>query len=150
MAARADTTGAITGTVRDDGGKPVAGAAVVATSGAQVVSGLTDARGAFTFIDLTPGTFTIQLTKQGLGSRSYPGVDVVAGNERHLALAMPRLRWVTLCDCYHTFWQWGGPVTTRELYVVSKWTDPFFDSYDKPIDLSTVPGVQSSGGSVKF
>jgi hypothetical protein len=76
--ALAGTTGGLSGTVTDDKGAPVAGAAVKAVSPSETVSQTTDASGHFGFLSLAPDTYTVSITKDGFNPNSYTGVTVFA------------------------------------------------------------------------
>jgi hypothetical protein len=150
IAAKAETTGSILATVTDENGAPVAGVTVSLRSPSQTARGQTDARGNFSVIDLIPDTYTLVLTKPGYQPSAFPGILVFAGNERFLKLTLPKaLRQIACLDCYRNFFQWGGSFNTNEMYVISRWHDPFFDTF-QTIDLSTVPAAPAGGGSTKF
>jgi len=87
--ALASTTGGMSGTVTaTDTGAPIANAKVTVSSPSQTVVGQTDASGRFTFISLSPDTYTVSLEKDGYQPTSTPGVTVFADSTQTLTLSM--------------------------------------------------------------
>jgi hypothetical protein len=76
--ALAGVTGNLAGTVRDNTGAPVAGATVQVVSPSQQASATTDAGGRFTLLSLAPDTYTVNISKAGYQSTSFPGNVVFA------------------------------------------------------------------------
>ncbi|MBV8375289.1 MAG: carboxypeptidase regulatory-like domain-containing protein, partial [Candidatus Eremiobacteraeota bacterium] len=76
--ALAGVTGNLAGNVRDNTGAPVAGATVQLVSPSQQASTTTDAGGHFTFLSLAPDTYTVNISKAGYQSTSFPGNVVFA------------------------------------------------------------------------
>ncbi|HUN28909.1 MAG TPA: TonB-dependent receptor [Alphaproteobacteria bacterium] len=76
--ALAGTTGGLSGTVRDESGKPVVGAAVKAVSASQVASTQTDATGHFVFLALAPDTYTVSVEKDQYAPVSVAGITIFA------------------------------------------------------------------------
>ena len=75
----AGTTGQLRGRVIDAATKaPLAGVKVSVASPSQAASTTTDASGAFTFISLSPDTYTVSLDKQGYESAVTAGISVLA------------------------------------------------------------------------
>ncbi|MGR4066015.1 MAG: TonB-dependent receptor domain-containing protein [Vulcanimicrobiaceae bacterium] len=83
--ALAGTTGGLSGTVTDDKGAPIAGAAVKAASPSETVSQTTDATGHFRFLSLAADTYTVSISKDAFNPSSYTGVTVFA--DQNLALS---------------------------------------------------------------
>ena len=84
IAARAGTTGGISGIVVEAGtSTPIAGVMVSVTSPSQSASTTTDARGHFAFVSLAPDEYTIALQKSGYAPISYAGVGVFADAQGH-------------------------------------------------------------------
>jgi len=73
--AYAQSGGDITGTVRDAGGKPIAGA-TVAVRPASVARVVTDAQGAFTLANVPAGTYDLTVSKGGFVEWMYAGITV--------------------------------------------------------------------------
>jgi hypothetical protein len=88
--ALAGVTGNIAGTIKDTNGTPVAGAQVQAVSPSQSKSATTDAAGHFIILALAPDTYTINLTKAGFQTASYPGVVVFADQSQQVAYNMSK------------------------------------------------------------
>ncbi|MGA9944331.1 MAG: TonB-dependent receptor, partial [Candidatus Cybelea sp.] len=89
--ALASVTGGLTGTVVDaDTSAPVAGAQVTAASPSQSVTTTTDAAGHFTFLTLSPDTYTVTASKGGYQSTSVPGQSVFADTVQVVPLRMPK------------------------------------------------------------
>ena len=89
--ALASVTGGLTGTVVDaDTSAPVAGAQVTATSPSQSVTSTTDAAGHFTFLTLSPDTYTVTASKSGYQSTSVPGQSVFADTVQVVPVRMPK------------------------------------------------------------
>ncbi len=88
--ALAGTTGNINGTVRDTSGAPVAGVEVQAIAPSMSRTATTDAGGHFTLLSLQPDTYTINLTREGFQSISFPGVVVFADQTQTLAYTMTK------------------------------------------------------------
>ena len=87
----AGTTGSITGTVLDSATHaPIAGAAVTAVSPSQVATVTTDAVGRFTFISLSPDTYTISARKTGYDDQSIAGISVFADQSQAIAVNLQK------------------------------------------------------------
>jgi hypothetical protein len=90
--ALAGTTGSLSGTVTDDKGAPIAGAAVKVSSPSQTASASTDASGHFSFFSLAPDTYTIAVTKDGFNPFSQGGIVVFADQAQTLAISVSSLK----------------------------------------------------------
>lgn len=86
----AGTTGSLSGTVTDESGAPIAGAAVKATSPSQTISATTDAGGHFNFLSLAPDTYTISVVKDQFAPGSYPGVTVFADQSQTVSIRLSK------------------------------------------------------------
>jgi outer membrane receptor protein involved in Fe transport len=86
--AQALTVGAITGTVRDAGGAPIAGASVY-ISPARAAKVTTDAHGAFTLENVPAGTYNVSVSKGGFTTWTYAGVSV-PGTATLVVVLVPR------------------------------------------------------------
>jgi Carboxypeptidase regulatory-like domain/TonB dependent receptor/TonB-dependent Receptor Plug Domain len=86
--ALAGTTGGLGGTVSNESGKPVAGAAVKVVSASQTSSTTTDATGHFVFLSLAPDTYTVSIEKDQFNPVSYAGVAVFADQIQTLAFTL--------------------------------------------------------------
>jgi PKD repeat protein len=73
-------TGGVQGTVKDDAGRPLAGATVRLLLGStEVASTTTDANGAFAFAEIAPGGYNVRAELAGFTSQTAD-VTVVAGS----------------------------------------------------------------------
>lgn len=84
--ALAGTTGSLSGVVKDGGGAPIASATVTATSPSQTMRTKTDAQGRFTFLSLSPDTYTITSVKSGYDTSSVTGITVFADNTQSVVI----------------------------------------------------------------
>ncbi|HET9342508.1 MAG TPA: carboxypeptidase regulatory-like domain-containing protein [Candidatus Eremiobacteraceae bacterium] len=76
--ALAGTTGGLTGYVVQPDGTALADAKVTAASPSESATATTDASGHFSFVSLTPDTYTVTASKDGYDPTSQPGVTVLA------------------------------------------------------------------------
>ncbi|HEY7497453.1 MAG TPA: carboxypeptidase-like regulatory domain-containing protein [Vicinamibacterales bacterium] len=77
------TTGTLTGTIKDAQGAVIPGATVTLTSdtrGTELPPVVTNTNGDFTFVNVAPDTYTIQVTLQGFKTLKRNGVPVSAGD----------------------------------------------------------------------
>ncbi len=87
--ALAGTTGGISGTVVDtETQAPIANARVTAASPSQTATTQTDATGHFTFLSLTPDTYTVSADKDQYDAMSQAGITVFADATQNVAIAM--------------------------------------------------------------
>jgi len=84
----AGTTGTLTVKIVDAANNAVAGAKVSTTSSSQTTVGLTDVRGFFGFVNLSPDTYTVVASKQGYNSTTISGVTVVADQNVSLDIVL--------------------------------------------------------------
>ena len=91
--ALAGTTGGLNGTVTDTKGAPVVGAVVIATSPSQVATVITDSHGHFSFLSLSPDTYTVTVKKANFNTASLSGVTVFADQSYTVSLVLsPELK----------------------------------------------------------
>src|SRR5580704_2956880 len=77
--AQAGTTGALSGTVVLSGTTtPIADATVAVMSPSQTATSHTDATGHFSFVSLTPDTYTVSVEKDGYDPISVSGTSILA------------------------------------------------------------------------
>ncbi|MDQ2817329.1 MAG: carboxypeptidase regulatory-like domain-containing protein [Candidatus Eremiobacteraeota bacterium] len=105
----AGTTGNISGVVTDNSGRPVAGARVTAASPSQTVTRTSDAKGFFSFLNLSPDTYTITAAKAGLDTATTSGITVQADQNSNASIVMAAATKTI-----------GRVVTTAQAGVVSK------------------------------
>jgi len=86
--ALAGTTGRMSGTVETDLKSPIANARVTAASPSQTSTTVTDGSGNFTFISLSPDTYTVSVQKEGYEPAGQAGVTVFADATQTVALRM--------------------------------------------------------------
>jgi hypothetical protein len=144
--AQPPSTGA-TGIVRDNGGRPIAGATVILT-GRRNYTATTDASGAFAISNVVPGTYSLRATKGGFQAFS----EIVAlqpGAAPPLALTLLPATLQTIASVRSVG---GGPhfnTTPAAVSVVTSQT--FANQAQTQVTqvLNQVPGVQISlpGGS---
>ncbi len=91
FAARAGTTGTLRGHVVDVSTQaPIAGVVVIAASPSQTAQSVTDSAGAFSFISLSPDTYTVSASKSGYEPQSQPGVSIVADQSATVSLMLQK------------------------------------------------------------
>ncbi|HEY1656564.1 MAG TPA: TonB-dependent receptor, partial [Candidatus Tumulicola sp.] len=61
-----------------------------ASSASQTVAATSDAGGHFTFLTLTPDTYTVSVAKDGYNPATYPGVTIFADQSQSLVLKMQK------------------------------------------------------------
>lgn len=89
------TTGTVQGTIKESSGAPVANARVTIT-GVVTKSTTTDANGAFSIVDLTPGLYTLTATKGGYDTAVDSDFAVTAGQTQTVAITMNQLTFTSL------------------------------------------------------
>ncbi len=89
--ALAGTTGGLAGYVKDSSnGAPIAGVRIQAVSPSQTASTITDAGGHFIMQSLAPDSYTLNLSKDGYQTASFPGEVVFADQTQQSALTLQR------------------------------------------------------------
>ena len=131
-AAAEATTGAIVGAVSDATGAPVAGARVSAAAPSGRSQAISDARGRFTILGLSPDAYTVSIEANGFESQSEPGINVLPGQTERTSFRLEkRLRTI------------GRVVASARTYTVGATSDAFTVSGAQARALS--PPVSSSG-----
>lgn len=117
---RAGTTGGISGTVVEAGtSTPIGGVMVTAASASQTASSVTDARGHFAFVSLTPDEYTVALSKTGYTPSSFAGIAVFADAQQTVTLSM-RIALKTIANVTsRSASSLVRPGTTADLYSVN-------------------------------
>ncbi len=91
----ADAAGGVTGTLRGQlvdakTNAPIAGAKVVMLAGSGTLTGTTDQHGSFTFLDVPPDTYSVQLSAKGYESATVTGVTVFGDETQQLGIVKLR------------------------------------------------------------
>jgi len=73
--ANAGSTGSLTGTIKDDKGAPVAGAHVSAAAATGSYKTVTDAKGFFSIVNISPDTYTVTVTAPGFSPAVHGHID---------------------------------------------------------------------------
>jgi hypothetical protein len=151
--APAGTTGALTGRLVDNAGSPIAGARITATSPSESVSTTSTASGAFSFVSLSPDTYTLVASKDGYESVSQTGITVVADNTRTITLtASKAVKLLGRVDVRDTVGL-VRPGTTTDVYSINSAMQSKVKTLGGGGDIDTayaaissVPGVVLSPG----
>ncbi len=153
--ALAGVTGNIAGTLKDASGAPVAGAAVQAVAASQSKTATTDAGGHFIILSLNPDTYTLNVSKPGYQSVSFPGIVVFADQTQQVAYTLQK----ALRTIAHVTSQAASslvkPGVGGDLYSVnashisaSTGLSGGGNMNNAFSAMSTVPGVQTSQGGL--
>ena len=84
----AGTTGNISGVVTDANGQAIAGAAVSGTSPSQTIRSVTDSKGFFVLLNLSPDTYAVTAAKDGYDPTTVYGLTVTADQTTRADIAM--------------------------------------------------------------
>ena len=84
--------GCIEGSVNDEAGNAIGGAAVRAVQDDEVGDGTTDGNGYYKIPDLNPGTYKVTASKEGYASQTKEGVEVITGECAGLNFVLPQAR----------------------------------------------------------
>jgi hypothetical protein len=85
------TTGTVSGTVKDEHGAIVPGAAVTLVSetrGTETAVVVTNANGDFVFVNVSPDRYTVQITMPGFKTLKHSGIAVTAGDRFDIGALM--------------------------------------------------------------
>lgn len=123
----AETTGAITGTVLSQEGKPITSASVQAVAPAGRYHANTDASGRFVLLNVTPDTYAIVFSATGYATLQRSGVTVEPGSRVQIGVALdPLLRTIA---------------RVRSKIVTGI-------AYGQTTDVFTVTGVEARGPAI--
>ena len=89
------TSGSLNGTVKDAQGASIPGATVSLTSdtrGTSLPPVVTNTNGDFTFVNVAPDTYTVQITMDGFKTLKRSGVAVSAGDRYAIGTLVDRSR----------------------------------------------------------
>ena len=111
------TTGTIAGIVSSGDGQPVENAAVAAASPSGRYAAVTDARGRFTILGITPDTYTVSVQAAQFEPDTRSGITVLPGQTQEIAFRlMPRLKTIAKL---HTSANAFTAGTTSDAFTVS-------------------------------
>jgi len=148
--ATAAAAGSVTGTVKDDGGVPIAGA-IVSLAGAKNYSAQSDASGAFSIPGVMPGLYRIVVSKPGYQTASESDFAVVAGSTETLAAVMHRATFGSLRTIANVRSVGPGTFNTGTSAINVVTSQQFQDQAQVQVTrvLNQIPGIQISypGGS---
>jgi len=82
-------TGNLYGFVADEQGKPLPGATVVLSGGGAPQEQRSDAKGAFRFIGLAPGTYHLDVALKGFTTMEYADLAISVGHNSQVAVTLP-------------------------------------------------------------
>jgi len=81
-------TGNLYGTVVDNQGQALPGVTVTVTGiGAPQVQ-VTNAQGEFRFLELQPGSYTLNAELEGFATVNYPGIEIYAGKNTDMDITL--------------------------------------------------------------
>ncbi len=155
--ALAGTTGNVSGTVTDEGGAPVSGVAIRAVSASQTAGSTTDSRGAFSFLNLQPDTYTLSVEKDGYNPISYSGVTVFADQTLTLSFKLTKALKTIAKVSARAAGNLVKPGTTSDVYSVNEATGKQLATAAGGYNLDSAyaavasqPGVYQGVGSYNF
>jgi hypothetical protein len=137
------TTGTITGVVKDSSGAPV-NAANVAASGPSPTSAKTDPEGDFT-LTLSPGVYTLTITKAGFSSATSAGYAVVAGTSQNLDITLSQISFESIKEIAHVSVSANSGFNTSASSVASISQQAFIDQGQLQVQhiFDETPGIVS-------
>jgi hypothetical protein len=143
--AASSTTGAIQGTVRDEGGGPIAGVTVT-IRGANTYVATTDAQGAFSIDDVVPGVYVFTAQKAGYNSASQADFAVLSGEVERVPVVMHAATFSSLRTIATVRASAGGAFNTSTASVDVVNSQTFMNQAAPQVDrvLNQIPGVQIS------
>ncbi len=119
ITAYAGTTGAITGSVIDQSGAPIAAAKVTASSASETVSVTTDASGHYAFVSLMPDEYTIAAEKDGFDPVALAGIAVFADQTQVVGVHMRKTLKTIARVTSQTTGQLVRAGTTSDVYSIN-------------------------------
>lgn len=150
LSARAQTsatqaTSAVTGTVSDGAGAPIAGASVV-LRGPVKYSAMTDEGGKFSINGVTPGVYVLAVTKPGYSTAVQDDVVEISGQTQDFTVRMDRATFSSLRTIATVHATGRGTFNTSPASVSVVTTQSFIDQAQPQVTrvLSQVPGLQIS------
>lgn len=140
----AQATGSVQGTATSSQGAPIANASV-SLVGPQTYTTSTDANGAFTISDVTPGIYRLTVQKPGYQTASND-VPVVAGEPAVVSVTMPVASFTSLRQIAQVSVHGRGVFNTSTAAVNTLTSADFQDQgqYSVNHTLDQIPGLQIS------
>ncbi|MDQ2679910.1 MAG: TonB-dependent receptor [Candidatus Eremiobacteraeota bacterium] len=145
IVAQSATTGSIAGKVTDSSGAPVSNANVK-LSGASTYITATDAKGAFQIANITPGIYSVIVSKPGYNAENEANFAVVAGSSQNLTIALQALTFSSLRSIATVRATGRGTFNASPASVAVIPAQTFQDQAQPQIAhvLNQIPGVVSS------
>jgi outer membrane receptor protein involved in Fe transport len=143
LPARAQTGGTVSGTVRDAGGHPIAGATVTLAP-SRAPEARTDAHGAFSIVNVPAGTYDVSVLKGGFVPFTYAGVVVPASAPLAFTLSAASLDTMRQIASVHT--SAGSSFNTSSTAIQTLSQQNFVDQGQLQVGhvLDEIPGVVSN------
>lgn len=144
FAQTATTAASVTGTVNDESGAPIASASVT-LKGPSTKTTASDATGAFSFADLTPGIYVLTVTKPGYVSAVQNDITLLGGQTTTLAVRMGLQTFSSLRTIASVRTN-GHALNTAAASVNVVTTQDFINQAEPQVTrvLNQVPGIQIS------
>lgn len=136
---------AITGSISDGAGDPIAGA-LVTLRGPVKYTATTDERGKFSIGDVAPGVYVLSATKPGYSTAVQEEVVEIAGQTQDFTVRMDRATFSSLRSIATVHATGRGTFNTSPASVNVVTTQSFIDQAQPQVTrvLSQVPGLQIS------
>ncbi|MGB8797312.1 MAG: TonB-dependent receptor [Candidatus Aquilonibacter sp.] len=139
------TTGAISGTVKDGGGAPVAGATIT-LQGVKTLQTTSDATGAFQISAVPPGLYIINVAKPGFETATESDFTVFSGEVEKIAITLPIATFTSLrtIASVRATAQSQFNTSTASLNVIT--AQDFADQAQPQVGrvLNQIPGLQNT------
>ncbi|HEY9084736.1 MAG TPA: TonB-dependent receptor [Candidatus Tyrphobacter sp.] len=141
----AQTSASVTGTVNDTTGAPIVGAAVMMT-GPMSYSTTTDNHGRFSISNVTPGVYTISVSKAGYSQAVQNDIALVPGQAQTLTVSMAAISFSSLRTIAHVSIAGRGTINQSPASIDVIASQNFTDQAQPQVTrvLSQVPGLQIS------
>ncbi|HEV2262059.1 MAG TPA: TonB-dependent receptor [Candidatus Rubrimentiphilum sp.] len=145
VAAPAQSTASVIGTVVDETGAPIANAAV-GLRGPTTQTTFSDQRGGFSFPSVTPGVYALSVSKPGYTTAVQNDVVLIAGQTSNLAVTMGHETFSSLRTIASVRARGRGALNTSAASVNVVTTQTFIDQAQPQVTrvLSQIPGLQIS------
>ncbi len=143
--AAAQGAASVSGTVQDTSGAPVSGASVV-LRGSSSYSASTDSKGAFTFASVTPGLYTLSVSRSGYSSALESDIVALAGQTQSITVRLSPASFSSLQTIATVRATGRASMNTSAASVNVVSSQAFADQAQPQVTrvLSQVPGLQIS------